>query len=303
MSSAQIAPRKAAPRTGAASAPRTATTRRRRVALLPTAVLLLGALYCLFPVLWVLIASTKTMGQLFSTFTLTPGTGFLQNLRQLNAYRGGEYWRWMLNSALYAGVGAALSAVLSGVTGYALAKYRFAGRNAIFNVLLTGVLMPPVVLAIPQYLLLAKAGLADSYLSVLLPSVVSPYGMYLARIYAAGAIPDDVLEASRIDGASEWRIFRSVSLPMMAPGLVTVFLFQFVAIWNNFLLPFIMLGDDRKFPVTVGIYTWLEQGAQAPALYSLVILGSLLSVIPLVALFLGLQRFWRLDLLSGAVKS
>ncbi|SEM37158.1 carbohydrate ABC transporter permease [Streptacidiphilus jiangxiensis] len=276
---------------------------KRKGGWIPTLGLLAGALYTLFPVLWVLIASTKSIDQLFSTFTLLPGSGLLTNLHQLSAYRGGEFWEWMVNSALYAGVGGALSALLSGVTGYALAKYRFAGRGAIFNILLAGVLMPPVVLAVPQYLLFAKAGLADSYWSVLLPSVISPYGIYLARIYAAGAIPDDVLEAGRMDGASEWRLFRSVALPMMAPGLVTVFLFQFVAIWNNFLLPFVMLGDDHKFPVTVGLYTLLLQGANAPALYTLVITGALLSVLPLIALFLSLQRFWRLDLLSGAVKS
>ncbi|WP_370085936.1 carbohydrate ABC transporter permease [Streptacidiphilus sp. MAP12-16] len=269
----------------------------------PTLGLLAGAVYCLLPVIWVLVAATKSSAQLFSTFTLLPGSGLLANLRDLSAYRGGEFWHWMLNSAFYAGFGALLSAALSGVTGYALAKYRFAGRNAVFNILLAGVLMPPVVLAIPQYLLMAKIGLADSYWSVLLPSIVSPYGIYLARIYAAGAIPDDVIEAARMDGASEWRLFRTIAMPMMAPGLVTVFLFQFVAIWNNFLLPFIMLGDDSKFPVTVGLFTLLKQGAAAPALYTLVITGSLISVLPLIGLFLSLQRYWRLDLLSGAVKS
>ncbi|QMU70647.1 carbohydrate ABC transporter permease [Streptacidiphilus sp. P02-A3a] len=276
---------------------------RRRGGWVPTVGLLVGAVYCLLPVLWVVIAATKSSAQLFSSFTMAPGTGLLGNLRQLNAYRGGEFWHWMLNSAFYAGVGALLSAALSGVTGYALAKYRFAGRDSVFNILLAGVLMPPVVLAIPQYLLMAKAGLADSYWSVLLCSIVSPYGIYLARIYAAGAIPDEVVEASRVDGASEWRLFRSVVVPMMAPGLVTVFLFQFVAIWNNFLLPYIMLGDDTKFPVTVGLFTLLNQGASQPALYTLVITGALISVLPLIILFLSLQRYWRLDLLSGAVKS
>jgi len=283
----------------------TATPRPRpaRIGWAPTLGLLAGAVYCLLPVVWVLIAASKSSAQLFSSFTLFPGTGLLDNLRDLSAYRNGEFWTWMLNSAFYAGFGALLSAALSGLSGYALAKYRFAGRSAIFNTLLAGVLMPPVVLAIPQYLLMAKTGLADSYWSVLLPSIVSPYGIYLARIYAAGAIPDELIEASRIDGASEWRTFRSVALPMMAPGLVTVFLFQFVAIWNNFLLPFIMLGDDSKFPVTVGLFTLLKQGAAAPALYTLVITGSLLSVLPLIVLFLSLQRYWRLDLISGAVKS
>ncbi|MFE9421479.1 carbohydrate ABC transporter permease [Kitasatospora sp. NPDC006697] len=270
---------------------------------IPTLILLLGAVYCLIPVLWVLMASTKSGSELFSTFTFSPGTGFLQNLEDLSAYRGGVFWQWLANSALYAGVGALLSASLSGLTGYALAKFRFRGRTALFNILLAGVLMPPITLAVPQYLLMAKAGLADSYWSVLLPSIVSPYGIYLSRIYAAAAIPDEVVEAGRLDGAREFRLFRSIALPMMVPGLVTVFLFQFVAIWNNFLLPYIMLGDDKKFPVTVGLYSLLAQGANQPALYTLVITGALLSVLPLIALFLGLQRYWRVDLLSGAVKS
>ncbi|MZE81536.1 carbohydrate ABC transporter permease [Streptomyces xinghaiensis] len=277
--------------------------RRRPAGRIPTAVLLLGAAYCLLPVAWVVVAATKSGSELFSTFTFLPGSGLAENVAELSAYRDGVYWRWMANSALYAGVGALLSTAVSALSGYALALHRFRGREVIFNVLIAGVLMPPVILAIPQYLLLAKAGMADSYVSVLLPSILSPYGIYLARIYAAAAVPSDIVEAGRIDGAGEWRLFRSVALPMMLPGLVTVFLFQSVAIWNNFMLPYIMLGDDEKFPVTVGLFTLLQQGASAPALYTLVITGALLSVIPLIALFLVIQRFWSLDLLSGAVKS
>ncbi|MDF3145312.1 MULTISPECIES: carbohydrate ABC transporter permease [unclassified Streptomyces] len=276
---------------------------RRRIALIPTLTLLLGALYCMLPVAWVVIAATKSGSELFSTFTFLPGTGFADNFSDLSAYRDGVYWQWMGNSALYAGLGALLSTCVSAFSGYALAIYRFRGRETIFNVLLAGVLMPPVILAIPQYLLLAKADLTDSYLGVLLPQILSPYGVYLARIYAAAAVPGDVVEAGRMDGASEWRIFTRVALPMMVPGMVTVFLFQFVAIWNNFLLPYIMLSDDEKFPITLGLFTLLEQGANTPALYTLVITGAFLAVIPLVVLFLVIQRFWSLDLLSGAVKS
>lgn len=275
---------------------------RRGPALVPTVVLLLGALYCLLPVAWVLIASTKSRAELFSTFTFAPSGALFTNVRDLSAYQSGLFWRWMANSALYAGVGALLSAMLSGLSGYTLAKYRFPGRDALFNVLLAGVLVPGITLAIPQYLLMAKLGLTDSYLSVLLPGIISPFGIYLARIYSAAAIPDSLIEAARTDGAGEWRIFRSVGVPSMLPGLVTVFLFQFVAVWTNFLLPFIMLSDDRTFPVTVGLYTMLNQGNTTPALYTLVITGSLLSILPLVALFLSLQRYWRVDLLTGAVK-
>jgi multiple sugar transport system permease protein len=276
---------------------------KRRTAWLPTFVLLLGAVYCLIPVLWVLVAATKGGGELFSTFTFLPGTGLWDNLTELTAYRDGVYWLWMLNSALYAGVGALLSAAVSAVSGYALAKFDFRGRGVIFTVILTGVLMPPITLAIPQYLLLAKVDLTGTYWSVLLPSILSPYGIYLARVYAGAAVPDEVLEAARVDGAREVRLFTSIAWPMMLPGLVTIFLFQFVAIWNNFLLPYVMLADDETFPVTVGLFSLLQQGSSRPALYTLVITGALLSIVPLIALFLGLQRYWRVDLLSGVVKS
>ncbi|WP_371582741.1 carbohydrate ABC transporter permease [Streptomyces sp. NBC_01314] len=298
-----LAVHKTAPAAGTTPGTAQGPPLRRRIALVPTLTLLLGAVYCLLPVAWVLIAATKSGSELFSTFTFLPGSGFGDNLSDLNAYRDGIYWQWMGNSALYAGLGALLSTAVSAVSGYALAIYRFRGRETIFNVLMAGVLMPPVILAIPQYLLMAKADLADSYWSVLLPLILSPYGVYLSRIYAAAAVPSDVVEAGRMDGASEWRIFTRIALPMMVPGLVTVFLFQFVAVWNNFLLPYIMLSDDEKFPITLGLFTLLEQGANTPALYTLVITGALLAVIPLIALFLVIQRFWSLDLLSGAVKS
>ncbi|NBM19969.1 carbohydrate ABC transporter permease, partial [Streptomyces sp. GC420] len=187
--------RKAVPAAGTTPGTAQGPPRRRRAALVPTAALLLGALYCLLPVLWVVMAATKSGRELFSTFTFLPGTGFADNVTDLSAYREGVYWKWMANSAFYAGAGALLSAAVSAVSGYALAVYRFRGRETVFNVLLAGVLMPPVILAVPQYLLLAEANLTDSYASVLLPLVLSPYGVYLARIYAAAAVPPDVVEA------------------------------------------------------------------------------------------------------------
>ena len=278
-------------------------TGSQRPAILPTLALFAGAVYCLLPVAWVLVAATKGRSELFSTFTFTPSGSLVRNIADLSAYDGGVFWRWMANTALYAGLGGLLSAIVSGVSGYTLAKFRFPGRTAMFNILLAGVLVPGITLAVPQYLLLAKVGLANTYLSVLLPSILSPYGIYLARVYAAAAVPDTLIEAARTDGASEWRILFRVALPIMAPGMVTVFLFQFVAIWNNFLLPFIMLSDDNTFPLTVGLYTLLNRGNTLPSLYTLTITGALLSIVPLIALFLTLQRYWRVDLISGAVKN
>jgi multiple sugar transport system permease protein len=293
------------PAVPAAARPAGVKTRRpvRRISPAATVLLLLGALYCLFPVLWVLVASTKNSGELFSTFTFSPSTHLFANIRSLSEYRGGLYWRWMANTALYAGVGASGSTLVSAMAGFALAKYAFGGKGFVFNLILAGVLVPGVILAIPQYLLLAKIGMTDTYWAVLLPSMISPYGIYLCRIFAAATVPTDVLEAARIDGAGDWRTFSRVALPMMRSGLVTVFLFQFVAIWNNFMLPYIMLGDDHLYPVTVGLSGLLNQGANQPSMYISVVTGALLSIVPLIALFLGLQRYWRVDLGAGAVKA
>ena len=279
---------------------KTATKKSSRVA---TVILLLGAVYCLFPVLWVVMASTKDGGELFSTFTLAPSSHLVDNIVALTQYRDGLFWRWMLNTALYAGLGAIASTWVSAISGYVLAKFDFPGKRVVFNVLLMGVLVPGVILAIPQYFLLANVGLTNTFWGVLLPQIISPYGIYLARIYAAAAVPTDVIEAARTEGAGELYIFNRIATPMLLPGLVTIFLFQFVAIWNNFMLPYIMLGDDSLFPVTVGLNGLLNQGASAPALYTLVIAGALLSVIPLIVIFLVLQRFWKVDLAAGAVKA
>ena len=280
----------------------TAPRRARRTSIVPTGFLLLGALYTLVPIVWLLIASTKTNTQLGSMAPFRPAGSFVSNFDLLTQYDGGVFWNWLLNTALYAGGGAVLSAAVSAMAGYGFAKYRFRGKGFLFTMILVGMLVPAVVLAIPQYLLVAKIGLANTYWAVLIPSIISPYGIYLARIYAGSSVPDEVLEAARMDGSPEWRTFLRVALPMMTPGLVTVFLFQFVAIWNNFLLPWLMLSSENKYPLTVGLFTLLDAGTSQPSLYSLAIIGALLSILPLILLFFLLQRFWRVDLTAGSVK-
>jgi multiple sugar transport system permease protein len=278
--------------------------RPTKAAFLPTATLLVGAIYCLIPVFWLISASTKTAGELASTFTLWPSFngGFQENLVNLFQFNDGEFFRWTGNSIIYSVGGAVLCTIVSAAAGYGLAKYSFRGKNLVFNLLLIGVLIPGVILAIPQYLLLSQIGVAGTYWSVLLPSIISPFSIYLARIYAAAVIPMEMVEAGRLDGASEWRIFRSLGLPPMVPGLITIFLLQFVAIWNNFLLPYIMLSRQETFPLTVGFQSMMNQGTDQPNVYNLVIMGCLLAIIPLILLFLFLQRYWKLDLVSGALK-
>lgn len=270
----------------------------------PTLILLVGAMYCVLPVLWIVIASTKTNEQLFSTPPFRPSFtgGFWSNIQALFAYDNGIFGRWALNSLIYAVGGGALSTMIAGAAGYALGKYRFVGSTWLFRIIVAAVLLPQILLAIPQFLLLAKFGMTNNYAAVILPQLVSPFAIYLCKIYAEASVPDEVMEAGRIDGASEFRIFWSVGARLMTPALVTVFLLQFIGIWNNFLLPFVMLNNDRLYPLTLGLYgLMIITGGQA-AQYSIVIAGVLLSIIPLAILFLSLQRFWRIDLLSGGVK-
>ncbi|MFR0357493.1 carbohydrate ABC transporter permease [Streptomyces sediminimaris] len=275
---------------------------RERTKIVPTLIMVAGALYCLLPVAWVFVAASKAPGELFGSFTFAPGSGLLGNLGDLFSYDGGAYGLWALNSLLYAGVGGLLSTLVSASAGYALAKFDFRGGRIFFAAILAGLLIPGITLAVPQYLLLSDLHLAGTQWSVLLPSILSPFGIYLCRVYASSAIPAQMLEAARIDGAGEWRIFRSVVLPLMGPGMVTVFLLQFVGIWNNFLLPYIMLSNTRTFPLTVGLNSLLERGSGSPSLYTLAIVGAALAIVPLIALVLFLQRFWRLDLIAGGVK-
>jgi multiple sugar transport system permease protein len=270
--------------------------------ILPTIILIVGAVYCLIPVLWVFTAASKDRNELFSTFTFAPGTGLWQNIVDLFTYQDGVFILWGLNSLLYSGVGALLSMLVSAMAGYALAKFSFPGRTAVFLAFFVGILLPGIVLAVPQYFLLTTFGLAGSPLSVLLPSLISPFGIYLSYVYALSAVPTDTLEAARIDGAGEWRIFGTIVLPLMVPGMVTVFLLHFIGTWNNFLLPYIMLSDQDYYPLTVGLFTLLSRGSSSPTLYGLVITGAAVSIIPLVLLTLFLQRFWRLDLVSGGIK-
>lgn len=269
------------------------------------AMLIMGVftLYFLVPIWWLFIAGTKSQGQLLTTNGLWfADFNLFENIGALFAYRDGVFLRWMGNSVLYAGLGGLVATIIAGMCGYALAKYRFPGRETIFNVVLGGVLVPATALALPLYLIFSQVQLTNTFWAVFLPSIVSPFGVYLSRIFAAASVPDELIEASRIDGASEVRTFFTVSIRLMAPALVTVFLFQFVAIWNNFFLPLIMLRSEELFPVTFGLYAWNTQLNQIPELRAYVLIGALLSIIPLIVTFLLLQRFWRSGLGSGSLK-
>ncbi|MGP9529773.1 carbohydrate ABC transporter permease [Glutamicibacter sp. AOP5-A2-18] len=273
-------------------------------ALIVTALLTIAALYFLVPVYWVVVAATKSTQDLFSTngFLLSGDFVLWKNLGQVLAYDGGIFLRWFMNSLLYAGAGALIAAYLAAAGGYALAKYRFRGSNLVFGVVLGGVLVPGTATALPLFLLFSEMGLSNTYWSVLLPSLVSPFGLFLCRVYASSTVDSALLEAARLDGASELRIFHTIGLRVLSPALVTVFLFQLVGIWNNYFLPLVMLSDSDLYPITLGLNTWLGQVDRLPEFYELTTGGVLLSTIPLAIAMIVLQRFWRGGLTEGSVK-
>ena len=271
---------------------------------LVVAVLAVAACYFLVPLYWVVVASTKSTDTLLGSSPLWfADPRPWRNLTDLLTYDGGIYLRWLGNTVLYSGVGATVATLLAAGAGHALAKYDFRGREAAFKIVLGGVLVPTTVLALPLYLMFSRIGLANTYWSVLLPSVVSPFGVYLCRIYAEAAVPDELLEAARVDGAGELRIFFTVVLRIMSPALVTVFLFQLIGIWNNFFLPLVMLSDPDLYPVPLGLLSWQSVIDRQPILYQLAIGGALVSVVPLAVAIVVLQRFWRTGLTEGSVKA
>ncbi|MER5641114.1 carbohydrate ABC transporter permease [Kitasatospora sp. NPDC002227] len=265
--------------------------------------LLLFTLYTLLPLGWLVTAAAKNTPDLLGGNTLTPANVHLgQNLHDLATTDGGIYFHWYLNSLLYAGGGALLCAFVCVCAGYAFEVYQFRGKEKLFGLVLLGVLVPTTALALPMYLVASKVGLVNTFWAVLLPSLVNPFGVYLARVFCAGYVPGEVLEAARMDGAGELRTFWSIGLKMVMPGFVTVFLFQFTAIWNNFFLPLVMLTDSKLFPVSLGLYSWNTLTRSEPTFYPLVVTGSLLAVVPLVVAFVSLQRHWKAGLTAGSVK-
>jgi len=278
--------------------------RSPRSQIVVTGILVVVALYFIVPLYWVVIAATKTTGALFSTNGFWFGGEFAlwSNLQQVFTYDGGIFVRWIANSILYSGVGAVLATYFAAAGGYALAKYDFRGRQFVFGTILGGVLVPGTATALPLFLLFSSMGLTDTYWSVLIPSLVSPFGLFLCRVYAAASVDTTLLEQARIDGAGELRIFHTVVLRQMTPALVTVFLFQVVGIWNNFFLPLIMLADQKLYPITLGLNNWRSQVDRLPEFYQLTTGGVLVSVIPLVIAIIVLQRFWRGGLTEGSVK-
>ncbi|MFD7812143.1 carbohydrate ABC transporter permease [Streptomyces sp. NPDC059785] len=262
--------------------------------------------YTVVPLVWLVISATKTQQGLADSSGLWFAHDFAlwDNISDTFTYDDGIFGRWLLNTLMYVVLGAGGATFLAILGGYALAKFTFPGKRAVFAVVIGAVAVPGTALAVPTFLMFSKMGLTDTPWAVVIPSLVSPFGLYLMWVFATEAIPVELLEAARIDGAGEARTFFRVALPLLAPGIVTVLLFTTVATWNNYFLPLIMLKDPDWYPLTLGLSAWNSQAETigGEVIFNLVITGSLLTIVPLIAAFLLLQKYWQSGLAAGSVK-
>lgn len=279
----------------------------QRRSVLLTVVMAVMVVYALFPLFWLFVSSTKTQSELLSSFGLWFSGDFslFDNISQTLTYGGGEFVRWFGNTLLYVVVGAGGATLLAALGGYGLAKFNFPGKKAVFAVVLGAVAIPGTALAVPTFLMFSQLGLTNTPWAIILPSLISPFGLYLIWTYALDAVPTEVLEAARMDGAYEMRTFFTISLRLLTPGIVTVLLFTVVATWNNYFLPLIMLSEPTWYPLTVGLNQWNQQSQTVggDAIYNLVVTGSLLTIVPIIVAFLFLQKYWQSGLTAGSVKA
>ena len=275
----------------------------RRAVALTTGLLLLFLLYSLAPTWFLIVSATKDQTDLYSTFGLWFSSNHLaDNVQEIWTYHDGVFTRWIGNSVLYSTLGAAGSTLVSLAAGYGLSKFDFRGRGALFAVIVGASLLPSTLLAFPLYLVFSQIGLTNTIWSVLIPYFINPFGVYLGKVYADSSVPTELMEAARLDGAGELRIFWSVALRLVRTGGITIFMLVFIDIWNNFFLPLFMLTGERTFPVSLGLYSWLQQAQTARDMNTLVLTGSLLSIVPLAVFMFALQKYWRSGILMGSLK-
>ena len=259
---------------------------------------LLGlAAVTLFPLVWMVAVSFMTPGEA-STYPppLVPRDPTLSNYRELFAHAGMA--RYLLNSVLLAVAVTALSLAFNVAAGYAFAKLRFKGRERIFRLMLGALVIPSQVAMVPLFLLLKQLGLVNTYGGVIVPAMASIFGIFLVRQYAL-AIPDDLLDAARIDGASELRIFRSIVVPALKPIIVTLCVFTLLGTWNDFMWPLIILSDQKKYTLPVAIANLSGEHVQD---LELMMAGSVITVIPVLILFFVLQKQYVAGIMAGSVK-
>lgn len=265
----------------------------------------LFAVYFLLPIVWLMFAMTKSSNELFSSSIFAMGGSMGANLEWLNSYDSGIFWRWCLNSVIYAAVTGLISVLVTSMGGYVLSKYKFPLRKAALTLNMAAMMIPQAATVIPLFLMIKRIGLIDTYAGVVLPMLAYPFGVYFMYIYIKDAVPTELIDSGRIDGAGDLRIFFRIALPLLTPGLVTLFLIAFINAWNNFFLPLVLLNKVQLYPVTLGLKLWvnnLQTASMGKPLYPLIMIGAFLSILPMMILFVALKKYITSGIAMGSVK-
>ena len=271
--------------------------RRLLPAILINAALVAGALATLLPLAWMLSASLMPTGEASAVPPrLLPSAVTLEHYRAL--FTRLDLARHVANSAFLATVVTAIALALNSMAGYAFAKLRFPGRDRIFRVLLAALVIPAQVAMLPLFLLLRMIGAVDSYAGLVVPGIASVFGIFLVRQYALG-LPDGVLDAARVDGAGELRVWWAIALPLCAPILVTLAVFTFMGTWNDFMWPLIVLADAKRYTLPVALANLAGEHVQDT---ELMMAGAVLTVLPVVVVFVFLQKYYLAGIMTGGTK-
>jgi multiple sugar transport system permease protein len=261
--------------------------------------LLLVAAVCLtlFPLAWMAMASVMPAGEASAyPMSWVPSALSLEHYRAL--FSRLEIVRYIMNSALIAGAVTLISLVVNSMAGYAFAKLSFPGRERVFRGLVATLVVPGQVTMLPLFMLLKYLGLINSFWGVIVPGMASVFGIFLFRQYAL-SIPDSLLDAARIDGAGEWRIYRSIVLPLCKPILLTLAVFTFMGTWNDFMWPLVVLTDSRLHTLPVALANLSGEHVQDT---ELMMAGALLTVLPVIVLYALLQRYYIEGIMVGSIK-
>ena len=260
-------------------------------------ILVLGAIATIIPLLWMVSASFMPQGEA-TKFPprFIPSRISFEHYQAL--FTNLNLGRAFLNSIIVSLVATALSLLVNSMAGYAFAKLRFRGRDRLFQLLVASLGIPAQVAMLPLFLLLKSMGLVNTYVGVLIPYIATIYGVFLVRQYML-SIPDDLLAAARIDGASEWRIYRSLILPVARPVLATLAIFTFMSAWNDFMWPLIILSDDEKYTMPVAVANLSGEHFQD---LELMMASAVLTILPVLALFFVLQKQYIAGMMAGSVK-
>jgi multiple sugar transport system permease protein len=261
------------------------------------AVLIIGVGMTLTPLLWMVSASIMPRGEA-NTFPphFLPSRVTFEHYVSL--FTRLSLTRYVVNSFLLSILVTLISLVLNSMAGYAFAKYRFPGRNKIFKILLSAMVIPAQVTMLPLFLMLNKMGLVNTYMGVIIPGMASIFGIFLIRQYAL-SIPDSIMESARIDGATDFRIYWSLILPLCKPILITLAIFTFMGTWNDFLWPLIVMTDDSMYTLPVALANLSGEHVQDT---ELMMAGSVVTILPVMVLFLALQKYYISGLMAGSVK-